>query len=371
MKHSPFKYLVGAAVGCLLMAGPAVHAGLYNPEEPTEGLVVASTGEVKALSMQAIQFPELIRNLSSGMLQSKNTLRDKYQAKRDRLEAKRRFGRLSVDEQLSLSVYLIRLKQYNAAIDLLTPLAAQERRNFMVHANLITAHQLDGQLDRAREYLVQVQDGQPQGGGLTPQQCAWLGRVEKYHQALIKLRFREWLDQKNAGPAARNRLVQAIDDLFGVRFVGPSGQYEAGRLADDQKAKLPADAVAIVQQLLIWLPDDTRLYWLLGELLNAQGDLEGAATAFNECQWVRGLNAPELRAHHQVVREALAQAPAAPAADLGVSTPPEAPSGWLPDRQHLLIVGVVAGLLLLGLAYLQLREIRHRRQGKSFLSRRS
>jgi tetratricopeptide (TPR) repeat protein len=365
------KCLLGLVVAFLFGVGQPVQAGLYNPAEPLEG-PAASNGEIRALPMKHLL--RHLQDLSGGVMQQNNKLREEYVKNLDRLEAKRRSGRLSVDEQLSLSAYQIRLKQYNAAIELLTPLAAQERGNFMVYANLITAHQLNGQLDRARAYLAQVYGGKPQGWpGLTPQQLDWFARVEKYHQDLIKLRFREGLAQRNTDPATGGaRPVPTVDDLFELRFVGPSGRYEAGRLADDQKAKLPPDAVAIVQQLLVWLPDDTRLYWLLGELLNAQGDLDGASTAFQECQWFRRFDAPELQAHRQLVQEALANAPPPAAPDLGLSTRPAAePAGWLPDRHHLLVVGVVAGLLLLGLAYLQLREIRHRRQGKSFLPRNS
>jgi tetratricopeptide (TPR) repeat protein len=321
------------------------------------------------------EFRTLIRDLSVGMTQPKNGLREKYLERRTTLEDKRsRSGRLPVEGQISLSAYLIRLKQYDAAVDLLTPLAAQERGNFMVYANLITAHQLGGQLDRARAYLSQIQGGRPQGWpGLTAQQLDWFARVERYHQDLIKLRFREALAQVNPNQqTGRPKLPATIDDLFGVRLIGPSGRYEAGRLADDQKAKLPPDAVAIVQQLLVWLPDDTRLYWLLGELLNAQGDLEGATQVFDECSWLRRFDTPELQQHRQIVQEALAQAaPGAP--DLGPESPapssPEEPSGWLPDRGHLVVVGIVAGLLLAGLGYLQLRELRHRRQGKPSISK--
>jgi len=76
--------------------------------------------------------------------------------------------------------------------------------------------------------------------------------------------------------------VEKWDDLFHVAFTGPSGEYEAGNIAADQKEQLPADAVATVQQLLIWLPDDLRLYWLLGELYNAKGEYLTAGEIFAE-----------------------------------------------------------------------------------------
>src|SRR5262249_51522975 len=39
---------------------------------------------------------------------------------------------------------------------------------------------------------------------------------------------------------------------------------------------------AVVQQLLVWMPEDARLIWLLGELLNANGDIVSARTVFSE-----------------------------------------------------------------------------------------
>jgi hypothetical protein len=86
--------------------------------------------------------------------------------------------------------------------------------------------------------------------------------------------------------------------------VGDSGRYEAGKIAASERAKLPPDAVAIVQQLLIWLPDDTLLYWQYGELLNANGDVTSAAQVFDDCAWRRRLDSAELKQHRQIVTEA-------------------------------------------------------------------
>ena len=91
---------------------------------------------------------------------------------------------------------------------------------------------------------------------------------------------------------------------------GRTGNTYAGRISAEELKKLPPDAIAIVQQLLIWLPGDARLYWLLGELLNAEGDVSSAATVFDECLWTRRYDSPLLREHRQVVQQANAsQAP--------------------------------------------------------------
>src|SRR5207244_13551603 len=149
-----------------------------------------------------------------------------------------------------------------------------------------------------------------------------------------------------------------------VRFVGESGQYEAGKLAATERAKLPAEALAIVQQLVIWLPEDTRLYWLLGELYNASGDIAAAARIFDECVGnVRRFSAPDLRAHRLVVQEArpkdtgaLLEPAAAPRAPAEPTPAPGSLPSWLPDSRQLVVVGGIAFLVVVLLGYFQIRE---------------
>lgn len=338
-------------IGIGYLAAPPARAGLYNPAEPVP--VPAAAGKTgKPLPFQEFR-DRLAELLQLGNDQLSTPLRKHYLERRQALEGKRRFGRLTVEEQVELSAYLIRLRQYDAAIDLLTPLAAQERDNYPVLANLITAHFQAGQLDQAMRYLPQMESSRlPETVKLTPEQRAWFARVEPYFGKLVKLRFR-------ASRAAANRNRDPVlDDLFGgnVRFVGESGEYEAGHLAAVERSKLPADALAVVQQLLLWLPDDTRLYWLFGELLNANGDVAGAAAVFAECRDSRRFDAPDLQKHRQVVQEALAQLPPPPGLDAGLPTTPEATQSWLAGKGRLLVVGAGVGLVVLALLFLQVRE---------------
>ena len=52
--------------------------------------------------------------------------------------------------------------------------------------------------------------------------------------------------------------MTAPDDLFGVAFVRPGGKPERANRPGGRK-KLPADDVAIAQQLALSLPEDGRL----------------------------------------------------------------------------------------------------------------
>src|SRR5207245_833790 len=113
---------------------------------------------------------------------------------------------------------------------------------------------------------------------------------EEYHLKMVRLRIRQGkLD---------------FDDLFGVRFLNDKGAYEPGAMAKTEWDKLPTRAVAIVQQLALWLPQDGRLLWQLAELANATGDVKTAAAMMDGCVTQFGLNDPELRRHRQRTRAA-------------------------------------------------------------------
>jgi tetratricopeptide (TPR) repeat protein len=331
----------------------AIHAGLYTTAEPMPGPVVGKDG-VHPLSF--VEFRDALNELRRvAVEQPDSEARRHYLKARDELQAKARTGKLTAQEQVNLSHDLIRLRQYEEAIAVLSPAAVEERRNFMVFANLAAANQLAGRLDRARDYLEQVKDVWPrEWPGLTREQLDWYRQAETYHLKLLRLRYREEVRQ----PAGRPKQPESVDALFGppdapVRFLGESGQYEAGQLAAAEKEKLPKDALAIVQQLLLWLPDDTRLYWLLGEVLNATGDTTSSAAVFEECLWSRRWSAPDLVEHRRIVKEFQPPQQEQPA------------SSWLPDSRKLMVVGAVVGLLIVVLIYLQFREFRRRHRAAS------
>src|SRR5260370_5737675 len=88
---------------------------------------------------------------------------------------------------------------------------------------------------------------------------------------------------------------RGVDDLFGDRDVDDKGEYTPGKLAAAEKKKLPAGAAAIVQQLGLWLPADSRLLWQLAEPANAHGDVRYAAAMMDGCGTPFGLQAPPPR----------------------------------------------------------------------------
>lgn len=349
-----------------LMVSTAAQAGLYNPAEPAVG-PAASAPAIKPLPFSQLR-DLVLTTLQFGIESPASPARQQYLTLKETLERKARRGSLTVDERIQLSAILIRLRQPEEAVQLLTPTATQERRNFMVLANLAMAHQRAGRLDRALSYLEQVQDVWPTSWpGLSPEQLQWFHEAEKYHLRLVRLRYRESL-QARAGAA---RPSEKLDDLFGkdsgpVQFIGESGQFEPGKLASREQAKLPPRALALVQQLVLWLPEDTRLYWFLGELYNAEGDLEAAAKIFEDCVWSRRYDAPELKAHRQLVQEAAPRsAPLALESEPVLAQEAEPAPSWLPDKRKLSIAGIFVAAVVLLFGYLQIREFRRRWQTRA------
>jgi tetratricopeptide (TPR) repeat protein len=274
--------------------------------------------------------------------------RKEYLGKIATLQGKVKSGSADDKDLVNLSAYLMWLDRPADAIDLLDrPAQDQYRGHFMVLSNLATAYQLAGRMERVDAYLQQALGNWPdEWPGMTKEQLQWFRKVERHQLRLALLRKVEAAKQ----PPGTRRAPEGVDALFGekapVRFVGESGQYEAGKTATAEREKLPAEAVAIVQQLLLWFPRDTRLYWLLGELLNAEGQVQEAYQVLDECVGPRRYDSAELKEHRRILQEALPQPP-----------PLEPWTSILPDTWKLIVVGGIAVLLTAWLCYLQLRQL--------------
>jgi tetratricopeptide (TPR) repeat protein len=315
------------------------------------------------------------------------------------LEAQEKAGELSTLDRVNLGGCYVRMGRYQDAIRVLE---AGDRKHFLVLANLASAYHAIDQLDRAVSYQRQALDAWPPvWAGWTFWQMQGYRRVERYYLTLLQLRHRE---QVHAG--GRPAPITAVDELFPkVRFVGPDGRYGPGALAQEMIDELPPDATDVVLQLVFWLPYDDRVYWLLGELLNASGHVEAAYDVLDELVYARRVSVPALAQHRQALRKAqeaikelrkpatrnLLLAAAAPrtalvppvAGSLGQATaawvpvllPPAAgpadapnapvgsappPPNWLPDWRAL-GVGFGAGMVVAVVAALQWREWRRKR----------
>jgi tetratricopeptide (TPR) repeat protein len=292
-----FQLILTTAV--LLLAVQPLRAGLYNTAVP------AASPTPDLLKFTNDQLPE-VRALAppDPLTGSKpSAARLDYLQKVAKLREKQAAGRLSAEESANLGAYLVRLRRtrdgiqdLQEAVEVLETARREHPRDFQVLANLGTAYQITGRLDAAESCL---QDAE----ALAPKEHR---TIERYHLLLVRQRLRE---QITPGLAPLDQLFVG-PDRAPIRFVGEKGQWAVGELAGSETKRLPGgsltEATAIVQQLLLWLPDDARLHWQLGELANAKRDFKAAARAMEAAVYDFRLSTPDLRR-----RRALLQEPAA------------------------------------------------------------
>jgi tetratricopeptide (TPR) repeat protein len=311
---------------------------------------------------------------------------------------------LTMPEQIDLSADYIRLGENDSAIGVLRDRELQQSRyKFLVMANLATAYINLQQYEDAEMYLREALQAWPKSWpGWTPTQLDWFRRAEERQHLLVRLRRKE------------PKQAQDLDKLFPkLRFVGPSGDYEAGVLAPAQGDNAPSDDLLLVEQLLYWMPNDPRLYWFMAELLNAKGDYRTAYALMDELSQTRNFRPPELTAHRRVLGERIEMeetiiregarfhweiarwslAPIGPLISPGLGStldavgwagalyevkeqptkaegpaitpdqpPPEAASSWTFDWRQI-AVSFAAGAVIATLLSMQLRELRRRKQG--------
>jgi hypothetical protein len=258
----------------LLFVPSTAQAGLYYSGEQYAELPSRLRGfliDHRALRATGVERP---RDLPV------SPLRDNYLAAANRFEQLAKMRALTPDEAADLGAVYVRLGKTDKALGVLLPAARKNSEHFRLAANLGTAFQVAGDLERAAEYLTE-------SIRLAPEK---LKLFEEYHLKLVRLRLKE-------GRAANT--FTAVDDLFGVKYTGAPGV-----MPDEVAKQLAPDAVAIVQQLALWLPADGRLLWQLGELANVHGEVRTAAAILDGCVTEFALGAADLRKRRQLLRAA-------------------------------------------------------------------
>jgi hypothetical protein len=289
-----------------------------------------------------------------------------------RLEAKVA-AKLDESELAILTADLIRLNDDRAATNILQPRSV--RGGFMVYMHMARARAGQGDWQDAIEReRIALPDFPTTYGRYAKPQLAWLKRVEReYYLPFLSRRA----DESRGGRGRLSSRVEEPDELFPtvpaprkpenpLRFVGPEGKYMAGGIADGERAKLPPDALAIIQQLVLWHPFDGRLYWLLGELYNAEGDVETAFAILDECTNAMAITNETIKDHRRILKsaaEAMVSARAEQAALARKQAEEEKAQQVRDERDYwkrfwwILAIGV--GLVLI-LVYYQFREMGRR-----------
>jgi tetratricopeptide (TPR) repeat protein len=341
-------------------AVPFTRAGLYSPDEPCP-FEVQPDGTAKELTFGTaeagafrIRYTVLLNALDANPARTENPDRQKYL---DRIARLRATPTLSPAELAGLAADELRVRRPDEALNRL--FRSRDRSDFRVLANLAHVHAARGEWGEAvhahRTALLDA-DFPDDLAGTTPAQRAWLKKLEATHYA-------RWLAVHQRRAADRVKPAdEGIFPLFDVNFVGESGRYEPGTLAAAEKAKLPKDAVAVVQQLMLWSPDDAALQWLLAELYAAAGRLREAELIFNQIVESRQYsNRPLFMEHRSAVREAVAKLPKEqPPPDLVIAPTPADPpkpdgSEFLPSRERVAAVVAAFAVFVGVLIVLKLR----------------
>jgi tetratricopeptide (TPR) repeat protein len=238
------------------------------------------------------------------------TYRLYYQNLAARLDKQRKGGFFSARNAVTLSGCLLRLGKHgdaaSCADEALHRLSPRDPVRFLLLLNLACAYQEQNDfqlLQRAIENQREALRSWPAlWAGWDQEQWRWQRRVEQLTLKWMRQRLREQIENSRGQPPASVPLDPLFDTAGQkVRFVGPSGYYEAGTLAFEEENKLPRDAENLVIALLLAHPYDNRLWWLYGELLNARGEVKAARDILGGLRREGALQSSELAAHRRVL----------------------------------------------------------------------
>lgn len=367
-----------ATFAALLIAG-AANAGIYNTTDDDNDI---------RLTANVAQFRGTlagIRSIGLDTVDVSKPVRNRYRLL-EALGGAKPPATLTLAQKLDYSAVLIRRKKFQQAIDFLTPLVRQHPEIFLFDSHLAMAYWGSGQKGfdrRAVDILTQVlsKRGWPENfADLSEEQREFFlktmfwseGQYEFYRKAetyLLKL-MRQRLAEGTDPP-------KTVDALFDdgkkpaspIRYVGDDGTFTPGKIAAAEKKKLPPDALEIVEQLALWLPEDMRLYWQLGEVANAQGAPENVAAAgeiFVELTDLFDYRPGDLRQRRLVLGNHVQSMAPEPANFDDIDkrvTEIEQKKGALPMDRRTLVITFATGLAVGIFAVWQFQEIRRRRRG--------
>ncbi len=369
-------FLLGASVA--LSAVPC-QASLYTPGDPTSALPVNPDGKPDPLPFE--EFQRRLQSLKYALDDRKtngavNPERQKFLTLIQEAEKVRK---PSADDTAALAGYLLRIGQFDRATALLAPLAHGRNPSYFAIETLVHIHATTGEWAEARGCIGDAlfSAGMPASAkGYTDSQLKWWKTLDsEYLPLYCDVRYRDSIARKGLTPEQLAR-VNETEDAFPlfplpekdsgktpVRFVNDEGKYQPGHLAAAERAKLPQDAIPIVQQMMLWFPGDTRLYWLLAELYAANNDLKAADTIFQQCSWSGQYSSRKiLMEHRAAVRAALPKETAAGDAPLTQSAssqpPPPAKEEPITMRTVWLYFGCIGVVVLFAIARGKLRRSR-------------
>jgi len=286
----------------------------------------------------------------------------------EELETKRKKEALTIVDVINLSACYIRLGRTDHANKLFEEtkekFSKDDPYQFLLLLNMAATEEMTGEfLERAILTQKQALKAWPSElPGWKRDDLLWYRRAEQFYLKWLQLRYAE--RQRNDG---RVPTVETVDALFPkLNFKEMGLRYRAGMLPLEVSDDLQPDAFEIGVQLLLWSPNDARLYWLYGELLNAKGKIRAAQYVLNQLPDTWGLsNVRELMQHRSVITEAVNALPTEKTVepDLPPTTtplPPKTSDVWAPDWRQM-GGGFLVGVIVTAFGMLQWREWARRR----------
>jgi hypothetical protein len=348
----------------LLLSGSVARGGIYSPHEPCYFEEFDAEGNAAPLGYSNFKLvlSEILRNdRREGLPDTEN--RKKLLDRVASLKAKG-IKDLSSTDLATLSADLIRLggDHRDEALNLLQPRTRPPfRGDFFVLSHLAQIHHDRQEWDAAfAQQSASLTDAAfPKTlSDFNPQQLTWLKRVEsKFNLSLLRSRKLESSQKKTT------TVHEEIDTIFPIRVAGKewspiryqdeTGGYRPGSIAPDETAKLPPDALAVMQQLVFWNPHDARLYWQLGEVYNARGEGKIALELMDECVNTPRSYSNRILMEHRAILRAQEEEKARIETDRRDADKRSA------NNRLGLRIGVVVGVILF-LLFLQIRQWRQR-----------
>ncbi|MFO0795907.1 MAG: tetratricopeptide repeat protein [Gemmataceae bacterium] len=311
------RFALVLGVGLLgVLPGRAV---LYSPDDPMV-VPVRPDGTAEALPFDVLRLrlAQLgnVANPQPGPNGQPNPDRSKVLKRvQDRPSAK------TADDAAAQAADLIRLGNggqvayADHALKLLYPFRGGRQPNYFVFTTLAAVYAARGEWRMAEEaHAAALFDAEMPAAvkGWSGPQRDWLCKFDDtYLPHYYRLqRTESELKPRPAPEAELPTPLFPLPDKDGkanlVRFVNNAGVYEPGTLAAAERAKLPPDALAVAQQMMMLFPGDTRLYWLLAELYAADNKLDEAVIILDECAWSRQYgNRVAFMEHRAAIRSAI------------------------------------------------------------------
>jgi hypothetical protein len=281
--RAAFLVLAGLLASLVLLTGPG-RASLYT-NDPRFIVPVGPDGKARP-----IEFDEFKRRLAIELNAGDDRVKADGKLNSDRIAFMERIKaaggkKLSTLEAVALTGDLLRVGRADEALNRVQPLVRDRNPNYFAFTALAHVYAARGDWREAVDYqrAAMLDAEMPaEVKGLSRAQRDWFAGLDRnYVLPYYELRLKE-----AAAVPRPNPVDEDVYPLFPVsergkahhpiRFVNEAGDYQPGVLAAAERAKLPPEAIAIVQQLLLWYPSDTRLFWLLAELYAADGQFAAA-----------------------------------------------------------------------------------------------